>query len=160
MPSITIGSTSYNYTSQARAIGGSLPNYFNPALSFSITEVSSSKWALRINRTDLVGLYDNRDYALGVLIGLYTSHSGHENSFSVWMNDSISNRGSTINSIADYTFSGTTDTSAFGGGSRDTSPTQSTTFTGLNFFEIRGEQTGAGNERLIFNFDSDTNRDA
>ena len=96
MPSITIGGTSYNYDSQARAIGGTVTHKFNPALSFSISKFSDTRWALRINRTDLVGIYENRSYALGVLVGLYTSNNGNEASFNQWMNSSITSRGSTI----------------------------------------------------------------
>tara|TARA_Y100001937_G_scaffold51780_1_gene71845 strand:- start:6565 stop:6894 length:330 start_codon:yes stop_codon:yes gene_type:complete len=96
MPNITIGETSYAYDSQARSIGGTVTHKFNPALSFNINKLSDTRWSLRVNRTDLVGIYENRSYALGILLGLYTSKNGNEASFNQWMNHSITSRGSVI----------------------------------------------------------------
>jgi hypothetical protein len=99
MGTITIGSDSYDYDNQSRAIGGTITHKFNPALSFNITKQSDDKWFLRVNRQELVGIYNTRNIALGVLVGLYTSKSGHKTSFATWMNDSITNRGSTIDAV-------------------------------------------------------------
>ena len=97
MGSITIGGTSYDYNDQARAIGGIVSKKFDPILSFNIKkDENTSKWYMYLNQEYLVGIYTSRDIALGVLLGIYTSHHGNQTKFTTWMSDSLTNRGSTI----------------------------------------------------------------
>lgn len=134
--------------------------------SFEIIKHSSDKHTLTINQNRFIGTYPTRDAALGALVGCSLKAGGGGGGDSQAraikaLNQMVTDgKGVFAGEGFPYVFSGTTDVSAFGGGSKDTNPTQSTTFAGLEDIEIRGEQSGATNERIIFDFSSTAERDA
>lgn len=72
-----------------RSIGGQLGKRCSPPKSCYIGRDSNDEWYLTINKQTFVGRYPTQADAISVLYGIHTYHSGRDDGFAFWIEESL-----------------------------------------------------------------------
>lgn len=94
---ILISTKSITVDTAYRYIGGQAAKRGRPPQTFNIQKRADDTWYFLYNKRTWVGMFPNREAALGALYGVYTANDGYDDGFAAWLADSLE-KGSVLDS--------------------------------------------------------------
>ena len=86
---VLISTKSITVDTNYRYIGGQAAKKGAPPLTFNIQKRPDDTWYFLYNKQTFVGMFPNREAALGALYGVYTANDGLDDGFAAWLADSL-----------------------------------------------------------------------